>query len=146
MSKQVLDIEQMKHLKELGVYTSKASANEYIISETESYCGYSRSIVVIDGYIENYIEENKTFTLQDILDLLPTHISDNSGSINILNIEQQIQDCTRVWNISYLSTSSFIKIVSSINNEFIDAAYEMLCWCAENGYLKQMNHDTRRIP
>ena len=102
MSKQVLDIEQMKHLKELGVDTSKASAKEYIISETESYCGYSRSIVVIDGYIE-----------------------------------QQIQDWTRVWNISYLSTSSFIKIVSSINNEFIDAAYEMLCWCAENGYLKQ---------
>ena len=74
MSKQVLSIEQMQHLKELGVDTSKASAKEYIISETESYCGYSRSIVVIDGYIENYIEENIIFTLQDILDLLPVEI------------------------------------------------------------------------
>lgn len=40
MSKQVLSIEQMQHLNKLGVDTSKASAKEYIISETESYCGY----------------------------------------------------------------------------------------------------------
>lgn len=147
MSNQVLDIEQMKHLKELGVDTNKATMCWK--RNIREVIGVNLALVFnVKNEFRDYkrFEYIPCFTLQDILDLLPTHISDNSGSINILNIEQQIQDWTRVWNISYLSTSSFIKIVSSINNEFIDAAYEMLCWCAENGYLKQMNHDTRRIP
>lgn len=153
MSKQCLDIEQMQHLKKLSVDTSKASmvllwkddeGNEMDWEEVQDELSHPEPMEMFrelyDAETGNYDHSYKkycgVFTLQDIIDLLPTHIYDNSGSINILNIEQQIQDWTRVWNISYLSTSSFIKIVSSINNEFIDAAYEMLCWCIENGYIK----------
>jgi len=129
MSKQVLSIEQMQHLKELGVDTSKASAKEYIISETESYCGYSRSIVVIDGYIENYIEENKTFTLQDILDLLPVEIEKENR-----NYQLEIYRNPQRYYVSYYWLDNLLISLNEV--EFIDAAYEILCWVIDNGYLK----------
>lgn len=129
MSKQVLSIEQMQHLKELGVDTSKASAKEYIISETESYCGYSRSIVVIDGYIENYIEENIIFTLQDILDLLPVEIEKENR-----NYQLEIYRNPQRYYVSYYWLDNLLISLNEV--EFIDAAYEMLCWVIDNGYLK----------
>lgn len=129
MSKQVLDIEQMNHLKKLGVDTSEASTKEYIISETESYCGYSRSIVIIDGYIEHYIEENKTFTLQDILDLLPNVVISNNKYFKLC-----IEMSGEKWCIYYY-TADTTELISKDDIYLIDAAYEILCWCAENGYL-----------
>lgn len=129
MSKQVLSIEQMNHLKKLGVDTSEASTKEYIISETESYCGYSRSIVIIDGYIEHYIEENKTFTLQDILDLLPTEIEKENR-----NYQLEVFRNPQRYFVSYYWLDNLLISLNEV--EFIDAAYEMLCWVIKNGYLE----------
>ena len=74
MSKQVLSTEQMRHLQELGVDTSEASAIIYKISETETYCGYAREVVLVEGFVEDYIDKVETFTLQDIIDKLPCFI------------------------------------------------------------------------
>ncbi|WP_304312985.1 hypothetical protein [Phocaeicola plebeius] len=133
MSKQVLDVEQMMHLKELGVDTSKASAKEYIISETENYCGYSRNIVVIDGYIENFIEQRKAFTLDDVLSLLPDCIDKEEAK---LNVGKKSVSYEKMVGYSYDGD-----LILFHNDILLEAAYEMLCWCAENGYLNHRQYD-----
>lgn len=75
MSKQVLSIEQMKHLKELGVDISRASVSWYRILRTGS----------------------------------DTVVTDRDG----FEIYHEVPICENI----------------------IDAAYEMLCWCIDNGII-----------
>lgn len=113
MNKQVLSIEQMEHLQELGLDTSKASC--YIWeSEGKEYLYW--------GKCED-ANGIPTFTLQDILELLPKEICSNE--ITIYN-----HRVYRWWCIYYFG------IYSVENKSLIDAAYEMLCCCAENGDIK----------
>lgn len=130
MSKQVLDIQQMLHLKELSVDTDKASM-AYIINITDKYnpflCLNSDAIDHVDFY--NYALG--AFTLQDILDLLPSEIKENS-ECNILSIDKFSDD----WYVRYGLSDEFDPLISFEFKELIDAAYEMLCWCIENGHLE----------
>ena len=64
------------------------------------------------------------YTLQDILDKLPCFVGNQ-----VLTI-QKLEDS---YTCLYME-SSMIKITES--KELIDAAYDMLCWCIENGYVK----------
>ena len=125
-SKQILDVQQMQHLQELGLDTSNASM--YWIS----YNGISVSIpsnfhlptsdndyVICDAY-----------TLQDVLDLLPKSIG----------VEYIYDLCIFPESISY---TQFIGgeindnlFAVPINESLIDAAYSMLCWAIEQGYVE----------
>jgi hypothetical protein len=67
------------------------------------------------------------YTLQDILDKLPCFIGNQ-----VLTIQKLADSYTCLYMEYY--TRSMIKITES--KELIDAAYEMLCWCIENGYVK----------
>lgn len=129
MSKQVLDIEQMKHLHELGLDTSKASMqyvanNNDIIFVVPKECGYHIKDVE-DGYIIC-----DALNLSDILDLLPNKIYNDC----YLHIEQHYLN-SKVWDIYYMSIHAFVKMKMAIETNLIDAAYEMLCWCVEKGYI-----------
>ena len=70
MENQVLSIEQMKHLQELGINTSKASMCWTLD------CNYARRLVVhsVLSYDMTVKTAIPTFTLQDILELLPYKI------------------------------------------------------------------------
>lgn len=70
------------------------------------------------------------YTLQDILDKLPCFIGNE-----VLTIQKLAYSYTCLYMEPY--TRSMIKITES--NELIDAAYEMLCWCIEEGYVKVEN-------
>lgn len=133
MSKQVLDIEQMKHLNELGLDTSKASMqyvanNNDIIFVVPKECGYHIKDVE-DGYIIC-----DALTLQDILDILPKEMTDKDGYKFVLKIEYGL--LSRVWHIGYY----YYDVASTGNlysgDNLIDTVYKMLCWCIEKGYLK----------
>lgn len=118
MSKQVLDILQMQHLKELGVDMSNASCYTWYAEGKEyPYWGKCK-------------DSNGTpvFTLQDILDLLPNKIEDEL----ILFIEKG----KHKWNIGYTDIISEEIFEDFSDKIFIDAAYKMLCWCIENGFLE----------
>ena len=127
MSKQILGVQQMQHLRELGLDTSNASM--YWIS----YNGISVSIpsnfhlptsdndyVICDAY-----------TLQDVLDALPDFIDEycliidmSFGVIRYDNLKRK---------------DSPILKETYFNNEdkyLIDAAYEILCWCVESGHVE----------
>lgn len=137
MSKQVLDIQQMQHLKELGVDTSKAGMalvyrNKYgdivdwnIVDKDVHEYGI--------GQYNSYIRSiYGAFTLQDILDLLPKKLQHIYEDYELtLFYSNDSYD----WKIQYLNENvSFMDYKSG--EELIDAAYEMLCWCAENGYVE----------
>ena len=149
MSKQVLDIEQVKHLHELGLDTSKASMHYWVIRNGE-YCqevgGYvfskEPSCVALKLYPYEFmsdaairrVEDIPTFTLQDILDVLPKDIS--------------MEGCT--WSASLYVDYENNRIAYGntdrdgfeiyhevpICENIIDAAYSMLCWAIEQGYVE----------
>lgn len=107
----VLSIEQMNRLKELGVAVKpKGMCLMYTSDSSDNY--YLK-------YGESTCEDDiKAFNLQDVVELLP-----------IENIDIR-RNCHEKWVISYKDEITF-------KSEFmIDAAYEMLLWVIENGYLK----------
>ena len=120
--KQVLSIEQMKHLKNLGLDTSDGSmCFEWNESDSDNM------VVTSPDADTNYDYYCKTYTLQDILDKLPCFIVNQ-----VLTIQKLADSYTCLYIEPY--TRSMINITES--KEPIYAAYEMLCWCIENGYVK----------
>ena len=126
MSKQVLDVQQMQHLQELELDTSNASMC-WVID-----CNHARHLKIHDLFAYKATDEKviPAFTLQDILDLLPyktvasyLHIGRKSFSGDIL------------FYVEYSNFGGYA--VSHFRSEsLIEAAYEMLCWCIENGHVK----------
>lgn len=130
-SKQVLSIDQMKHLRELGLDTSDASMHWQLLPTADS---------IINGTDEtekeptlfvsqpNMKHEYPTYTLQDILDKIPSFIGNNTLTL------QRHGD---KWMCLYIEPYTRHNLHMEIKEECIEAAYEMLCWCTENGYIKK---------
>jgi hypothetical protein len=141
--KQVLSVGQMKYLQELGVNTSDASM--VLIATDDDGCTLlwedaEKAIKnhLYDVYFNLYYVESSSydhsckkecgvFTLQDILDKLPCFIGNE-----VLTIKKFADSYTCLYVEPY--SRSIINITES--KEPIDAAYDMLCWCIENGYVK----------
>lgn len=131
--KQVLSIEQMKHLRDLGIDTSNASMYWARVSHGSSIDDKSKGKWFLSLHKEfqtcgfmSY-ESIPTYTLQDILGKLPCFIGNQ-----VLTIQKLADSYTCLYIEPY--TRSMINITES--KEPIDAAYDMLCWCIENGYVK----------
>ena len=127
--KQVLSIEQMKHLKELGLDTSDASM---CWCYALSYKNAKWELEIYEDVINQkrdsaFWEIIPTYTLQDIINKLPCFIGDE-----VLTIQKLADSYTCLYMNPY--TRSFINITEG--EELIDAVYDMLCWCIENGYVK----------
>ena len=116
--KQVLSVGQMKHLQELGLDTSDAS----MVFQRGSATRHEWVLHVM-GYADVSLREKEfAYTLQDILDKLPCFIGKE-----VLTIQKLADSYTCLYVEPYKITES---------KELIDAAYDMLCWCIENGYVK----------
>lgn len=125
-SKQVLSIEQMKHLQELGLDTSDASM---CVEWRES--DENKKVVVsldADTYYDYYYE---TYTLQDILDKLPQYI--HPFASKRMKFTWVLEKDT----IAYRNVEYFYDCFKYFTGDSsINIAYDMLCWCIENGYIK----------
>ena len=128
MRKQVLDVEQMKHLQELGINTDNASAvwinpDKHVDWDIDLL--YERPM----PHTNEYDEFIPAYTLQDVLELLPG-IIEHEREKYILMID--------VFNkaIHYFRYTQVLTFIKFKEIPMIDAAYEMLCWCIENGYVK----------
>lgn len=126
MKNQVLSINQMQHLKELGLDTSKASMcwlqfgdEDVVLSVHDEYC-----------YESSSLQATLTFTLQDILELLPKEISRDGCTWSAsLYIDYENN------RIAYGNTDRYgfeVFLETKIENNLIDAAYQTLCWLKEN--------------
>ena len=127
MNKQTLSISQMEHLQSLGLDTSNASMCwttfncDTILSVHDEYCYESSSIHPIP-----------TFTLQDILDLLPTVIK-HEDKAYYLTIGKYVS-LKESWYVRYSCNGEELQY--KVRNDLLEVAYEMLCWCIENGFVK----------
>ena len=147
MSKQVLSIEQMQHLKELGVDTSKTSmvllwkddeGNEMNWDDVQDELSHPEPMEIFKelydaetgNYDHSYRKYCGVFTLQDILDLLPNVVISNNKYFKLC-----IEMSGEKWCIYYY-TADTTELISKDDIYLIDAAYEMLCWCIENRYIK----------
>lgn len=132
MTKQVLSIEQMLNLQKLGIDTSNASASWYRAEPFEDFqlmpFRYPKEELV-------WSEESiSAYTLQDILGILPTELKPAKTRywlrIDLFDecIYYYYDDCNLVEHRGKVFGYDGI-------DGLIDAAYEMLCWCIEQGYV-----------
>lgn len=140
MSKQVLDIQQMQHLQELGVDTSKANFYWHRTKSLNNYNDWDEwklhygVLRLVRGFTTINCQYVSTFTLQDILDLLPNLIQSQDEENNYwLEFGTAMED-EEWWYIRYMSVYG-VKLNYEEHVHLIDAAYEMLCWVIENGYV-----------
>ena len=133
-SKLVLSVEQMKYLRELGLNTSDASM---------CYCCFYGNIeeeweleiyedVINQKRDSTFLDIVPTYTFQEIIELLTKEIKTVTDTY-YLTISTY--DCD-VWSIYYSMSDEFDYYKEFKSDSLIDAAYEMLCWCIENGYIK----------
>lgn len=157
MKDQVLSIDQMQHLRDLGVDTQEASIVHLFKDEEGYYIDYDEAealreeIVVLDRYYDaemgNYDHSLRmdygVFTLQDLLNIIPPRVSSGSNEVFSLRIER----CIDEWGVYYGTTedSDRSKLSTPIYGDtLLEAAYEMLCYLAENNLLKKVEIMTNK--
>lgn len=126
MKNQVLSINQMQHLKNLGFDRRHASMC-WITNKK----GKTRLVIhCLQCYDDKHVRVIPTFTLQDILDLLPKEISRDGCTWSAsLYIDYENN------RIAYGNTDRYgfeVFLETKIENRLIDAAYQTLCWLKEN--------------
>ena len=143
MNKQVLDINQMQHLQELGIDTSNASMVNCCIRDgyeykhfliESKYRFYKGNAIAFPT--KNSVDYCKSvtpaYTLQDVLDALPKNVSSN-GKSYYLNVDLCVgyvcydrrREDDLLVGVSFAKTGCFI-----------NAAYSLLCWAIENKFVE----------
>lgn len=132
-SKQILSIEQMQHLQELGLDTSNASASWYKPDMDTEYMlmfGHMAKEELVGNE-----ESIPAYTLQDVLDALPKEIEIDNRKYSLI-IEK---DAVMYVNWIGEAQMGWIWGEGKCINKFIpliDYAYSMLVECIENGYVE----------
>lgn len=135
-SKQVLSIEQMQHLQELGLKLKDAmmywsKPHEGVICR----CGNDWFLSLADDKTRKFFDVIPAYTLQDVLDALPKEIKPNT--IRYWLRIDLVDECIYYFYDDYNLTECRKKVFSYDGKDsLIDAAYKMLCWCIENGHVK----------
>lgn len=125
MEDQVLSIEQMQKLAELGVDISKASMC-YVFFESNGL-KYT-DIVVHDKrcYGVAYMNPMPTFTLQDIIELMPDDVKYKKKEY-YLYIDKNI--------VSYIDNMNVEGCVLESDVDILENTYNMLVWLAKHNYI-----------
>lgn len=148
MNEQVLTIEQMQYLKDLGVDTSKGSMYWHKITNTSTgkvekdwYVDINPTVDLPQlTLISRKLETVQTFTLQNILDLLPKEIPNGKYKC-FLSIIYNTYD--NKWIVSY---EDFDFSVSNFRcDKLLDGLYKMLVWCIKNNYITTNNEKEQVI-
>ena len=134
MSKQVLDVQQMQHLQELGLKLKPSLVHYYKIINIDSgkwYLSVTTGDISEDSPTYQYIP---AYTLQDVLDALPKDIS-KDGCTWYASLYIDFENN----RIAYGNTDRYgfeIYHEIMIEKDLIDAAYSMLCWAIENKFVE----------
>ena len=139
--KQVLDIEQMQHLQELGLGQNNDTMLSWIVDEREKdkplLCASLDAIDYVD--FSHYCIPG--YTLQDVLELLPKEIKP-AEKRHWLRIDLA-DECIYYYHKTIDLMERRDKVFSYYGEELIDAAYNALCWCIENGYVESIKEDKK---
>lgn len=133
MKNQVLSIEQMKHLQELGVDTSKASMMYHFWVDKK----YKNCFLLSADTATPYDSENvPTFTLQDMLEMMPDMIEKNN-ILFFLSLKKQYGH----YMCGYVNMVKKEELLFIASENILRCAYETLCWLAENNYIGGNNEN-----
>ena len=132
-SKQVLDVQQMQHLQELGLDTSNASM---CWIKTPN----GRDLTFNDEWMnleESILDPVPAYTLHDVLDALPIEIKykDKRCWLCIELADEMIGYYYE--NARFEHRWVYYEVVM-IDESLIDAAYRLLIWVIENGYISKL--------
>ena len=134
MNKQVLDVQQMQHLQELGLELDYNTMLSWIVDER----GKDKPLLCISSEAVDYVDFSHyclpAYTLQDVLDELPKEIS-KEGCTWYASLYIDFEND----RIAYGNTDRYgfeIYHEIMIEEDFIDSAYSMLVWCIKNGFVK----------
>lgn len=133
--KQILSIEQMQHLQELGMDTSNASALYCIDNETgEKQLMLNEQVEETDKDDE-YFRIVPAYTLQDVLGALPIEIKykDKRCWLCIELADGMIGYYYE--NARFEHRWVYYEVVM-IDESLIDAGYKLLCWAIENKFVE----------
>lgn len=134
MENQVLSIEQMNHLKELGVDTSGASmAWQKGLATRHVWVLYA-----VGNMSLSLPDKERTFTLQDMLSLMPKQlrlkVENYRSPVDCLLMIDVANDCVYY---EYFVWQEYSRAKHFDCANLITSAYEMLCWLAEGEYLNK---------
>ena len=151
MSKQCLDVQQMQHLQELGLDTSNASMLHCelydavpILVESKHKFYKEENAIILDGVRSSVIYCKKVtyaYTLQDVLELLPQEIKP-AEKRHWFRIDL-VDECLYYYHETISLMERRDKVFPYYGEELIDAAYNALCWCIENGYVESIKEDKK---
>lgn len=133
MEQQVLSIEQMRHLQELGVDTSKAKMAYYAIYETLP--NWYNELRIREREFDGYYPFVPTFTLQDMLEMMLYEIrgyffDQQTAILKIIPVSGN------KYIVSCIEQKYYRVIYESKNpSDLLTCAYETLCWLAENEFI-----------
>ena len=122
MKNQVLSINQMQELKELGIDTSKASMCWLETFYTDRTKKFEPEVCNENQRFDEWCLP--AFTLQDILEMLPDIIVNHEVYIPVI----QKNFCKYVHNDNPI-------LHLEVANNTIEAAFNMLKWCKQNNYI-----------
>ena len=135
MNKQCLDVQQMQHLQELGLELDYNTVLSWIIDER----GKDKPLLYISSEAVDYVDFCHyclpAYTLQDVLKLLPIEIKPNEQRF-WLRIDLS-DECLYYYYDDRNLVEHRKKVIGYDGiGELIDAAYSLLCWAIENGYVE----------
>ena len=123
IEEQVLSIEQMKHLQELGVDTSDASMCWVADNEWESEEDWH--VTIPNNFLLPY-NTIPTYTIGDLIEKLPKYIDGSCLLIEFCasDLGYGDWDCGELYGIN---------AQQKFNDKSLkEALYDLLCWVAEN--------------
>ena len=127
MKEQVLSVSQMEELVNLGIDVSKASMCWIVTRSGVQFLIPNKKDSILEDILENeYLIDSytPTFTLQDILEMLPDIIVNHEVYIPVI----QKNFCKYVHNDNPI-------LHLEVANNTIEAAFNMLKWCKQNNYI-----------
>ena len=135
MSKQVLSVEQMQHLQELGMELDYNTMLSWILDER----GKDKPLLYISSEAVDYVDFCHyclpAYTLQDVIDALPKEIRyENKRCWASIDLEDGFIGYYYENYSLYYKWAYFEEVMK--DESIIDAAYELLVWCIENGYVE----------
>ena len=135
MSKQVLSVEQMQHLQELGMELDYNTMLSWIIDDR----GRDKPLLYISSEAVDYVDFCHyclpAYTLQDVLDALPKEILyENKRCWASIDLEDGFVGYYYENYSLYYKWAYFETVMK--DESIIDAAYELLVWCIENKFVE----------
>ena len=131
IEEQVLSIEQMKHLQELGVDTSDASMCWLKYTGTDGAVRYLINANDISCHVMPFMEAFPTYSIGDLIDKLKklSRIENDADVLLKISINKRLYGA--LYELKDCGLNNDESICLRTDKTLIEMLYRILCWVAE---------------